>query len=87
MYIHCEIHCEIHIHLILGLPALVPPTIFFREKTYFLRFTPVHGNIIMMANGASIPVLGMGTVRFTINGIPVKIIHCYHTPGLRASLY
>jgi hypothetical protein len=60
---------------------------FFREKSYFLTYTPVHGKFIMMSNGASIPVLGMGTVSLTINGIPVKLIQCYYTPGLRASLY
>jgi hypothetical protein len=60
---------------------------FFREKTYFLIYTPVHGKFIMMANGASFPVLGMGTASLAINGIPVKLIKCYHTPGLRASLY
>jgi hypothetical protein len=54
----------------------------FREKTYFLTYTPVHGTFIMMANGASIPFLGMGTFSLSINGIPVKLIHCYHTPGL-----
>jgi hypothetical protein len=60
---------------------------FFREKTYFLTYTPVHGIFIIMANGAPIPVLGMDTVSLIINGISVKLIHCYHTPGLRASLY
>jgi hypothetical protein len=42
---------------------------------------------MMMANGAPIPVLGMDTVSLTINGLTVRLIHCYHTPGLRASLY
>jgi hypothetical protein len=65
----------------------VLPIILFQEKTYFLTYTLVHGKFIMMANGASIPVLGMGTVSLTINGIVVKLIQCYHTPGLRASLY
>jgi hypothetical protein len=60
---------------------------FFHEKTYFLTYTTVHGKFMMMANGASILVLGMDTVSLTINGIPVKLIHCYHTPGLRASIY
>jgi hypothetical protein len=41
----------------------------------------------MMANGVSIPVLGTGTLSLTINEIPIKLIHCYHTPGLRSSLY
>jgi hypothetical protein len=62
-------------------------TYIFFARRHFLTYTPVHGNIIMTANGASIPVLGMGTVSLTINGIPVKIIHCYHAPGLRASIY
>jgi hypothetical protein len=60
---------------------------FFREKTYFLTYTPVHGKFIMMAKGASSPVLGVGKVSLTINGIPVKLINCYRTPGLRASLH
>jgi hypothetical protein len=29
----------------------------------------------------------MGTVSLAVNGVPVRLIHCYHTPGLRASLY
>jgi hypothetical protein len=41
----------------------------------------------MMVNGTSIAVLRMGTVSITINGIPVKLIHCYHTPRLQASIY
>jgi hypothetical protein len=52
---------------------------FFCEKTYFLTYTPVHGKFIMMANGASIPVLGMGTASLTINGIPVKQIEQAYT--------
>jgi hypothetical protein len=46
---------------------------FFPETTYFLTYTPMHGKFIMMVNGASIPVLGMGTVSLTINGIPIKL--------------
>jgi hypothetical protein len=41
----------------------------------------------MMANCASIPILVMGTISLTINGVSVHLINCYHTPGLRASLY
>jgi hypothetical protein len=41
----------------------------------------------MIANGASIPVLGTGTASLTINGIPVNLTRCYHTPNLRASLH
>jgi hypothetical protein len=48
--------------------------IFFREKTYFLTYTPVQGKFMMMDNGASITVLRMGTFSITINGIPVKLI-------------
>jgi hypothetical protein len=36
----------------------------------------------MMANG-----LGMGNISLTIKRDPVRLINCYHTPGLRVSLY
>jgi hypothetical protein len=35
----------------------------------------------------SIPVLGMGMVSITTNGVPVKHLNCFHTRGIRASLY
>jgi hypothetical protein len=41
----------------------------------------------MMSNVASIPLLGMSTVSLTINGVLVKLVNCFHTPGLQASLY
>jgi hypothetical protein len=60
---------------------------YFREKTYFLAYTPVHGKFIMMVNGAFVTFLGMGTANLIIDGIPVKLVNCYHTPDLQASLY
>jgi hypothetical protein len=39
----------------------------------------------MITNGASMSVIDMGTISLTINGIPVKLINCYHTLDLRGS--
>jgi hypothetical protein len=60
---------------------------FLRETSHFISYITVTGKFIMMANSAYIPVLSTGTVSLTINGSPVRIINCYHTPGLRACLY
>jgi hypothetical protein len=54
---------------------------FFQEQMYVITYTPVHGKLTMMNKLSSITVLGMGTVILTINGIPVKLVNCYHTPG------
>jgi hypothetical protein len=60
---------------------------FIQEKSYFISYTAVTGKLIMMANGTSIPVMGICTISLNTNGVPVCLVNCYHTPGLRASLY
>jgi hypothetical protein len=60
---------------------------FFREKSYFITYTEVTGKFIMMSNGATILVLGIVNVSLTIKCAPVKLVNCYHTPGLKSSLY
>ena len=60
----------------------------FTQRDWFVDYTDIQSRqeYVVVANDTRVPIHGIGTVRFQLNGHEVLLRRVYHVPGLNGSL-
>jgi len=59
----------------------------FPDYTTFISYRHLHNKVVTLGDGSPLPILGMGTAKFSINKHVILIRNALHVPGLLAPLY